>query len=136
MEKLLDKLHRSRLIPFLLAGGIAAAANFGSRFLFNLWLTYEVSIVLAYLVGMIIAFVLMRGRVFQKGEQKLLPQVVKFSLVNLLSIAQTLLVSMGLNYWLLPWLGITQNPEAIAHFFGVAVPVIVSYFLHRNITFK
>ena len=35
---------------FLIAGGIAAAANFGSRFVFSIFFSYAFAVFLAYLV--------------------------------------------------------------------------------------
>jgi putative flippase GtrA len=121
---------------FLVAGGIAAAANYGSRFGFSLWFSYPVAIVLAYLVGMTVAFLLMRQYVFDGRGKALPPQVWRFTLVNALAVLQTLVVSLVLARWLLPALGVTQHAEAIAHAVGVAVPVVTSYFGHRLATFK
>lgn len=125
-----------QFVRFLFAGGIAAAANFGSRFVFSQWLHYSVAIVLAYLVGMTVAFVLMRRHVFAAGQGKLAPQVVKFVAVNLLAVLQTLLISLVLARWLLPAWGVQTHNEAIAHLVGVVVPVFTSYFGHRLLTFK
>ena len=121
---------------FLVAGGIAAAANYGSRFGFSLWFNYPVAIVLAYLVGMTVAFLLMRQYVFDGRGKALGPQVWRFALVNVLAVLQTLVVSLVLARWLLPALGVTQHAEAIAHAVGVAVPVVTSYFGHKLATFK
>lgn len=121
---------------FVVAGGIAAAANYGSRFGFSVWFSFPVAIVCAYLVGMTVAFVLMRRYVFEGSGKALLPQVVKFGLVNLLAVLQTLVVSLVLARWLLPAVGITAHVEAIAHAVGVAVPVITSYFGHKIATFR
>jgi putative flippase GtrA len=121
---------------FVVAGGIAAAANYGSRFGFSLWFSYPVAIICAYLVGMAVAFVLMRHYVFDGGGKALGPQVVKFALINLLAVLQTLVVSLLLARWLLPAIGISEHVEAIAHAVGVAVPVITSYFGHRKATFR
>lgn len=121
---------------FLLAGGVAAAANYGSRFGFSLWFSYPAAIVLAYLVGMLVAFLLMRQYVFDGAGKPLGPQVLRFGLVNLLAVAQTLLVSLLLARWLLPALGVVQHAEAIAHAVGVAVPVVTSYLLHQRATFR
>lgn len=71
-----------QLVLFLLAGGIAAAANYGSRFIFSLWARYEFAVVLAYFVGMVVAFVLMRGHVFEARGKALGPQIAKFILIN------------------------------------------------------
>jgi len=125
-----------QFIRFLVAGGIAAAANYGSRFLFSTWLSYGPAIVLAYLVGMGVAFVLMRQHVFSATGTALGPQVVKFVAVNLLAVVQTLVISLVLARWVLPSLGIVTHAEAIAHLAGVLVPVVTSYFGHRMLTFR
>lgn len=125
-----------QFIRFLVAGGLAAAANYGSRFVFSVWVSYGVAIVLAYLVGMFVAFVLMRSHVFSAREGSLGPQVLKFAGVNLLAVLQTLAISLLLARWVFPRMGIEQHSEAIAHLVGVLVPVITSYFGHRLVTFR
>lgn len=126
----------SQFIRFLIAGGIAAAANYGSRFLFSIWLSYGPAIVLAYLVGMGVAFVLMRQHVFSAAGGALGPQVLKFVAVNVLAVMQTLIISLILARWVLPGVGVVAHAEAIAHLAGVLVPVATSYFGHRMLTFK
>jgi putative flippase GtrA len=126
----------NQFIRFLLAGGIAAAANYGSRFVFSAWLPYAAAITCAYLVGMTVAFALMRRYVFFAGGQPMAPQIVKFGIVNLLALLQTLVVSLLLADWLLPALGVRQHVQAIAHFVGVLVPVFTSFLGHRHATFR
>lgn len=125
-----------QFVRFLFAGGVAAAANFGSRFAFSRWLPYEPAIVCAYLVGMVVAFALMRKTVFPTSNKPLWQQLAKFGAVNLLSVLQTLAVSVGLVRWVLPAVGITSQAEAIAHACGVAVPAVTSYFGHKFLTFR
>jgi putative flippase GtrA len=125
-----------RFVLFLGAGGIAAAANYGSRFGFSIWFSYPLAIVLAYIVGMAVAFVLMRQYVFDGRGRAMAPQVLRFVGVNVLAVLQPLIVSLLLANWLLPAAGVEQHVEAIAHAFGVAVPVITSYFGHRLATFR
>ena len=125
-----------QFLRFLMAGGIAAAANYGSRFLFSLWLGYGTAIVLAYLVGMVVAFVLMRQHVFDAQKSALGRQIMKFVGVNVLAVLQTLAISLVLARWVLPRLGIVEHAEAVAHLIGVLVPVVTSYFGHRMLTFK
>jgi putative flippase GtrA len=123
-------------LRFLMAGGVAAAANFGSRFLFSNWVSYPVAIVLAYLVGMVIAFLLMRTYVFSPGANVLGVQLVRFVGVNLLAVLQTLVISVVLARWALPAMGIHAQAEALAHLVGVVVPVVTSYFGHKLATFR
>ena len=125
-----------QFLKFMAAGGTAAAANYGSRFAFSAVFAYPVAITLAYLVGMAVAFVLMRQYVFAAGGQPVLPQVAKFVVVNVFALLQTLVVSLVLARWLLPLLGMTQHVEAIAHLVGVVVPVFTSFIGHRSATFK
>ena len=124
-----------RFTRFLLAGALAAIANYGSRFLFSLNFNYPVSIVLAYCVGMLTAFLLMRRYVFEAHGRPLLPQIWKFVSVNGLAVGQTLIVSLVLARWALPALGIVWQVDALAHAVGVAVPVFTSFLLHKRATF-
>src|SRR5882672_2926099 len=122
--------ERQRFVFFVGAGGIAAAANYASRFGFSVWFDYPTAIVLAYLVGMLVAFLLMRQYVFEGQSKPLGPQVLKFAAVNLLAVLQTLVISLVLARWALPSLGVAGHTEAIAHAIGVVVPVITSYLGH------
>lgn len=130
------QLLSSEFLHFLLAGGTAAAANYGSRFFFSLFFDYSPAIVCAYLVGMLVAFLLMRGHVFEAKSGSLLPQALKFSAVNLLAVLQTLVISLVLARWLLPSMGVVEHSEAIAHLVGVVVPALTSYFGHKYLTFR
>ncbi len=125
-----------QFLRFLIVGGFAASANYASRFLFNRWVGYEQSIVLAYLFGMLVAFFLMRGHVFKGKGKSLGPQVIKFLFVNLLAVFQTLVISIFLARWGLPYYGIVRHTEALAHLIGVLFPVISSYFGHKFLTFR
>ena len=125
-----------RFARFLLAGGLAALANYCSRFLFSIWFAYEVAICLAFVVGLTTGFLLMRRFVFGAHGKPLTPQIVKYVAVNGLALLQTLVISLLLAWWLLPSIGIDRQAEAIAHAVGVAVPVVTSYFGHKLATFK
>jgi putative flippase GtrA len=123
-------------VRFLAAGGVAAAANWGSRFVFSRWMPFEAAVVLAYGVGMITAFVLMRAFVFAAHTRPALPQAGRFAVVNLAAVLQTLVVSVLLARWALPAMGVEHNAEAIGHLGGVLFPVVTSYFGHRFYTFR
>lgn len=127
---------RPQFIRFLVAGGIAAGANFGSRFVFSIFFAYGVAVFFAYLVGMLVAFLLMRGHVFNASQGPLTPQVIKFVGVNLVAVLQTLAISLLLARWVLPSVGIEDQAEALGHLVGVLVPVGTSYFGHKFLTFR
>jgi putative flippase GtrA len=125
-----------RFIAYLLAGGVAALLNWSSRFLFSLWFNYPVSIVLAFIVGLISGFALMRWLVFDGAGKSAATQVPFYLLVNLLALLQTLCVSLILAKWVIPGVGLSIRPEGPAHLIGVLVPVLTSYFGHKYFTFK
>jgi putative flippase GtrA len=128
-------LSRQFLI-FLLTGGTAAVVNFGSRILYSMWLDFSSAVILAYISGMITAFVLAKLFVFKESHQTLQRSAVFFILVNLVAILQTWAISMGLAYYLLPLLGFSVFVPEIAHATGVIVPVFTSYLGHKRWSFR
>lgn len=121
---------------FLVAGGIAALANVLSRVAFSHFVRLEAAVVLAYCVGMLVAFVLMRSQVFPPSGAPLRAQVARFVGVNLAAVIQTLVITLVLARWALPQLGVRRGVEEIAHIVGVCVPVVTSYFGHKHFSFR
>lgn len=121
---------------FLLTGGTAAAINFASRILYNHWLDYSTSIIIAYLTGMVTAFVLARLFVFTASSQNWQRSALIFTLVNVAAVLQTWAISMGLAYYVLPGVGVTRFAPEIAHAVGVAFPVFTSYLGHKHWSFR
>ena len=124
-----------QFLGFLLTGGLAAAVNFGSRILYNRWLDFSSAVVLAYLTGMVTAFILARSFVFTQGSQSVQRSAMFFVLVNGVAVLRTWAISMAL-YYLLPIAGVTQWAPEIAHAVGVAVPVFTSYLGHKKFSFR
>jgi putative flippase GtrA len=133
---MIQQFMSRQFLVFLVTGGTAAAVNFGSRIIFNFWMDFSVAIVLAYLMGMITAFVLARIFVFKQSQQSLHRSVMFFVLVNLVAVIQTWLISMGLAYYALPSMGVKLYVREIAHAVGVVVPVFTSYIGHKRWSFR
>jgi putative flippase GtrA len=125
-----------QFLVFLLTGGTAAAINFGSRIIYNQWMGFSSAVILAYITGMVTAFVLAKLFVFKNSQQSVHRSAVFFILVNLVAVLQTWAISMGLAYYLLPSLGVTLFAREIAHAVGVAVPVFTSYIGHKRWSFR
>ena len=132
----MSKAGHIEFLQFLFVGGIAATVNFFSRIGFNEFFSYRLSIILAYIVGMIIAFTLFKYYVFEKSGRHYIEEVKKFILVNLFSILQVWFISVGLAEYLFPYLHFALYPEEIAHLIGLAVPAASSYFGHKHFPFK
>jgi putative flippase GtrA len=131
----IDGATTSQFRRFLVAGGVAACANVGSRALFEHVVPYRVAVVLAYLVGMLVAYALTSTFVFMSESRRHGESSARFVLVNFLGMAQTWIVSVGLGDHLLPRIGVTEHAHAVAHLAGVATPVFTSFVLHRAWTF-
>ena len=124
-----------QFLVFLFMGGIAAAVNFGSRIVYNLWVGFSTAIVLAYFTGMVTAFVLAKLFVFRDSRQATHRSAMFFVLVNVVAVMQTWVISMALGYYVLPVLGVERFVREIAHAVGVAVPVFTSYLGHKRWSF-
>jgi putative flippase GtrA len=125
-----------RFALFLVTGGFAAAVNWGSRIVYNLWVPYSAAIILAFFTGMITAFALAKLFVFTESTHSTAKSAFFFTMVNVVAIAQTWLVSVGLAYYVFPRLGIVSHVRELAHLFGVAIPVFTSYIGHKKWSFK
>lgn len=124
-----------QFVAFVLVGGFAAAVNFLSRIGFSQFMSYAPAIISAYGLGMITAFLLNRRFVFTDAVGSTHGQLLRFCVVNLLAVLQTLLISVGLADYLFPLAGMTFHPKEVAHAVGVAAPILTSYVGHRQWSF-
>lgn len=120
---------------FILAGGVAAAANWLSRIALSQAMPLEAAVVVAYLIGMATAYALTRRFVFAASGRTVGDETLRFAAVNAVALVQVWLVTIGLARFVLPPIGWDWHAEAVAHAFGVASPVVTSYFGHRYFTF-
>lgn len=128
--------ERARFLRFLAAGGTSAVANAAARWLFDFALAYEAAVALAYLVGMTVAFVLMRRFVFEPGGAGgLQGQYARFALVNAWSFAQVWLISVGLARVLFPAVGFRWQADTVAHLIGLGSLAVTSYVAHKRFSF-
>ena len=130
------RARTAQFARFLAAGGLAAVANILSRIGFCHWVALPVAVVLAYLVGMAVAFVLMRRYVFPPGRAGVHRQIVVFALVNIAAVIQTLVVTLLLADVVLPWVGVRSYVDLIAHVVGVGVPIVTSFIGHKRWSFR
>lgn len=123
-------------VSFLLVGGFAAAAQWLSRFGFNLIMPYAGAVGAAYLVGLVIAFELNRRYVFPQGRDRGSERFARFILVNAASFVMVWTVSMVLGQLFLPRVMPETWALATGHAVGILSPVLLSYILHKHFTFR
>jgi len=125
-----------QFVLFLLAGGIAAAVNFFSRMLYQLAVSFSIAVVLAYVTGMLTAFVLVRTFVFQRSSSGDKKSFAWFALVNILAVLQTWGISIWLAYQVLPYFDIEAFRYEISHAAGLVIPVFTSFIGHKYLSFR
>ena len=119
---------------FIAVGGVAALANLVSRYFLDMAMPFEVAVVMAYGVGMVVGFFLFRSTLFRdRTISRAL--VLRFVWVNIFGATLAWAVSSVMARQLLPAIGWTFRPFEVAHLCGVAAPAITSYFLHKRYTF-
>lgn len=126
----------AEFIRFVATGSLAAITNLVARYLLDFVMPFEAAVVLAYMVGMVVAFLLFQKVIFGNPDTPLKRRLSRFIQVNILGMALAWLVSTGMARMLLPAIGWTFHPFEVAHFTGVAVPAFSSYFLHKFYTFR
>ena len=126
-----------KFINFLLASGIAALVNFSSRILLGIWLSYTASIVVAYIFGIITAYILCKRFIFTSSNNNKYQEVLYFTIVNLFAILITVLVSVAIKGFLVRFTTISGFLcEEIAHFIGICAPAFTSYLGHKYLSFR
>ena len=133
---MIRRLLDNEFLRFLATGGIAAGVNWLSRIGYSLWLDYSAAIILAYLTGMLAAYILFRLFVFGQPTGNGYRSIAFYFLVNAVGFALTWGLSMLLAMHLLPALGWQWYPLAVAHGIGVTAPAISSYFGHKYLSFR
>lgn len=121
---------------FVIAGGVAAGVNWLSNVLLLFIMPLEVSVMVAYLVGMTTAYILNRLFVFELSGRSVHEEYVRFVIVNVIALVQVWLVTVGLARFIMPAIGWTFHPAEVAHAIGVASPIVTSYLGHRYFTFS
>lgn len=128
-------MKQSQFLRFVLTGGFAALVNLGSRYLLNIVMPFPAAVAVAYLCGMVTAYLLGRMFVFERSGRSVANEFWRFTLVNMVAAAQVWLISVGLGEYAFPALKLGWHPLEIAHFIGVSVPVFTSYLGHRHFSF-
>jgi len=124
------------VLRFLALGGLAAAVNLVMRALLQPLLGFELAVAVAYICGMIVAYVLFRAFVFGASSRSIASEAWRFTIVNLVSMALVWVISVGLARIVFPALAFTWHADDIAHVAGLLSPALTSWIGHRRYTFR
>jgi putative flippase GtrA len=124
------------LIRFLLLGGFAAGVNLVARFLLQPAVGFELAVLVAYLIGMVVAYNLFRVFVFGATERGVGSEFWRFTLVNMVALVFVWGISVGLARVVFPAIAFTWHADDIAHVIGVLSPAVTSWIGHKRYTFR
>ena len=125
-----------KYIKFVVASGLSVPFNVASRIVFSFHFPFVIAIVLSQFVGMMVAFLLTRLFVFESSRGSWTGELTRFAGVNMVSLAQTWIVSVSFLYILLPSIGYKFMPELTAHVIGLGSSSITAFVGHRHYSFR
>lgn len=85
---------------------------------------------------MLTAYVIFKVWVFTSKKHNGLQQLSYYVVINLLGLAQTIVVSLIFFNYIFIDIGDILLRETISHILGLAAPIATSYIGHKYITFK
>jgi putative flippase GtrA len=126
---------------YLLFSGLAAAANVLSRFLISQSgaVNYQLAVILAYIVGMVVNFFFNKKLNFPRGPRHFSKEMQSFIIIAVIGLAMvtllaTLFVSiLKKNFNLASDIG---EIETISHIIAVGITSIFNFFGHKYFTFR
>lgn len=136
MKMILKQLASHKFVVFVFCAGISALGNLSARIYFGLFVSYPMSVFLAYFVGLLISYTLYRTYVFQSKNAIHKKEIAWFITINLLALAITFSVSVILEQHLLRFISNVFLREELAHIVGIICPAFTSYFGHKNFSFR
>ncbi len=136
IERVVGLYASRQFTRFVLAGGIAALLHWLSRFAFSLFMSYALAIAAAYAVGMAVAFVLNKRYVFPHSQRPLAAEISFFVLFNGAAFPFVWVAAYVLGEWVFSAWMPRELALALGHGCGVALPVLVTFVLHRSVTFR
>jgi putative flippase GtrA len=135
MRRLIGFFWNGVFLKFLLAGGLAALANFASRLAVQPFVGFKGAVVAAFFVGLTVAYVLNRAFVFPASGKSVRREVTWFFIFNLIAFPVILGGSVALRDHLFGRFLPESLAEAAAHGCAILIPVVFNFAAHRLVTF-
>ncbi|MCJ1880841.1 GtrA family protein [Pseudomonas nitroreducens] len=123
-----------QFLTFIGVGVTAAFANWCTRYILSFELSYSIAVVLAYLMGISIAFLLNRRFVFPDSPRPMVAQAREFILINAAFLPVVWIAALALRH-LFVYLGFASIAEGVAHAISLAVPAFATFLIYKFFTF-
>jgi energy-coupling factor transport system substrate-specific component len=136
MRRIIGFYTSAQFTRFLVVGGIALLVHWLSRLAFNIVMSYGWAIVLAYVVGMAVGFVLNKIYVFPCSVRSTQTEMIFFFFVNIAAFPLVWVLAYVMGEWFLIRYMPRDIALAIAHGVAITLPVFMNYALHKLVTFR
>lgn len=124
-----------QFLGFVAVGGTAALLHWLARIALSQWLPFSTAVVLAYAIGMLVAFLLNSFFVFRRSARPRARQARDFVIINLLSFPVVWLAAITLERGLRS-LGMMHYTEALAHAIAISLPMLATFLIYKFYAFK
>ena len=124
----------NQFLRFLAVGGIAAFLHWLSRIILSTWMSFSGAVIVAYAVGMSVAFILNSFFVFPNSDKPKYKQARDFVVVNLAFLPVVWGASMIFDHGLRT-IGVIYS-HALAHGMALAIPMFATFLIYKFFTFK
>lgn len=129
--------RRREFIRYVISGGSATVVNLAAVWLSRQFAGYEIAVAIGAIFGTATTYLMTKTFVFNATSKAIdYSEIARFLCIHGLVCLQIWLVSVSLNRWILPAIGIDAYREAIASVIGVGSVVFTGYFLHRKVTYR
>jgi putative flippase GtrA len=123
-----------QFLRFLAVGGLAVFLHWLSRIILSTWMSFSGAVIVAYAVGMGVAFILNSFFVFPKSDKPKYKQARDFVVVNLAFLPVVWGTSMVFEHGLRT-IGVIYS-QALAHGMALAIPMFATFLIYKFFTFK
>lgn len=125
-----------KLFLYLVVSGFAALVNFASRFLYDIFFDFWLSVVFAYFTGMFVNYALSKKYVFQSYDGAQTRKTIsKFAFVAFMGLVVTTASSV-IALELLGDIFEARYAEPLAHCLGIGAAFFASFLGHNFFTFR
>ena len=129
--------QQNQFFRYIISGGTATVFNLLTVFFMRLFTYYEIAVVVGALVGTGTTYLLTKVFVFNaNGKAVDRNEIMRFLFVHALVCTQIWLVSVSLDWWVLPMYWSPDIRQSISSVIGVSSVVLTGFFLHRKITYR
>jgi len=124
-----------QFLLFFTAGSFSAILHWLARVFLSVWLPFAWAVLIAYIIGIIIGFLLNSFLVFPNSDKARHAQARDFILVNLSFMPLVWSASMQVNNWLKTH-AMLSHTEELAHAIAIPLPMFATFLIYKFFAFK